>query len=448
MLKDAQGLDITTAAAEAIAAIDQFIDQSLSYGKQAESAILQAVSADPTCAIAHAFAAAYYLSQESAVAWEQAIPYLRAAIRHQAKASQRERWWVKAIVAWARGDIDQAIAVHETITEQYPQDLLSVQQGQYHYFYQGDQAGLLQIAEKVLPANYEQPHLHYLYGMIAFGLEQCHRLSEAEAMGRKAIAINRDDPWAHHAVAHVMETQGRVEEGIAWMEGLADTWEGCNSMLYTHNWWHIALYYLEHQDFSTVLHLYDTKVWGRARPDAPKDQVGAIALLLRLELRGVEVGATRWREIAAHLSPRIHEHALPFQDLHYVYALALTEQQEQVQEMLESMEAHAHRIQPTLQQPWIEIALPAAKGMVAHAQGDWQQAIALLQPVLSRLGAIGGSHAQRELFEQVYADAFRQAEQREVHYLTGKQHASDLVRNSHQKLTSIYNHQTLAAKAS
>ena len=447
MLKDAQGLDVTTASAEAIAAIDQFIDQCPSYGKQAESAILQALSADPTCAIAHAYAAAYYLSQESAVAWEQAIPYLRAAIQHQSKATQREQRWVRAVVAWARGDIDQAIAEHEVITNQYPQDLLSVQQGQYHYFYQGDQARLLQIAEKVLLANHQHPHLHYLYGMIAFGLEQCHRLTEAEAMGRKATAMNRHDPWAHHAVAHVLETQGRVEEGIAWMESLADTWEHCNSMLYTHNWWHIALYYLERQDFSTVLHLYDTKVWGRSRPDSPKDQVGAIALLLRLELRKVKVGAARWQELASYLSPRMHEHALPFQDLHYVYALARTHQREQVQEMVQSMEAHAHRIKPSLQQPWIEIALPAAKGMVAHAQQDWQQAIALLQPVLSRLGAIGGSHAQRDLFEQVYVDALRHVEQHEVHYFSFKQHSPEPSGTTNQKPTAIYGYQNLAAKA-
>ena len=74
---------------------------------------------------------------------------------------------------------------------------------------------LLAIAEKVLPANREN---HYLYGMIAFGLEQCHRLDEAEAVGRMAVAMDRNDPWAQHAVAHVMEMQGRLEEGIAWNE--------------------------------------------------------------------------------------------------------------------------------------------------------------------------------------------------------------------------------------
>jgi hypothetical protein len=62
-------------------------------------------------------------------------------------------------------------------------------------------------------------------------------------------------------------------------------------------------------------------VWGRAQKHTPKDQVGAIALLLRLDLAGVEVGS-RWRSLARPLQLRLAEHALPFQDLHYVYALA------------------------------------------------------------------------------------------------------------------------------
>jgi hypothetical protein len=94
--------------------------------------------------------------------------------------------------------------------------------------------------------------------------------------------MNRNDPWAHHAVAHVMEMQGRLDEGIAWMESLCDTWENCNSMLFTHNWWHIALYYLEKEDIAKVLTLYDNYVWGRAEKDSAKDQVGAISFITSL----------------------------------------------------------------------------------------------------------------------------------------------------------------------
>ncbi len=60
---------------------------------------------------------------------------------------------------------------------------------------------------------------------------------------------------------------------------------------------------------------------------------------------------------------------------------------------------------------WVEVAIPAAQGMAAHARGDWHRAIAELRPILSRLYQIGGSHAQRDLFEQVYLDAWLRAEQ-------------------------------------
>lgn len=406
MLRDSQGLDVTTDSAEAIAIVNDYMNQSLGYGNDA-LAILNAIEADPRCAIAHAYAATVYLSHESSESRQKALPYLNAAKRYKDRANEREQLYISAIEAWWIGAIERAIAYHEEIARKYPRDLLSVQMGQYHYFYQGNKQGLLQIAEKVLPAN---PENHYLHGMLAFGLEQCHRLDEAEAVGRLATQMNRNDPWAHHAVAHVMEMQGRIEEGITWMESLADTWENCNSMLYTHNWWHVALYYLENEAIEKVLELYDTHVWGRAWKESPKDQIGAISLLLRLELRGVNVDA-QWQELATYLTDRIHEHSLPFQDLHYVYALSKAGQVGLTTKMLKSMQTYAKTTQPLIQRTWTEIVLPAARGMVAHARRDWEHAIALLRPTLPHLHAIGGSHAQRDLFEQVYLDAWLRAEQ-------------------------------------
>lgn len=406
MLKDSQGLAVTTNSPDAIAAIDSFFTQSLSYGNKA-LVILNGIEADPTCVMANAHAAAYYLSLESSWSSRQAIPYLQAAKQYLGNANEREQLYVSAINAWATGDIEQAIADHEEIAQKFPRDLVSVQMAQYHYFYQGNKEGLLQIAEKVLPANREN---HFLHGMLAFGLEQCHRLEEAEEWGRRATQMNRHDPWAHHAVAHVMEMQGRLDEGIAWMESLSDTWESCNSLLYTHNWWHIALYYLEKAEIQKVLELYDKHIWGRAWKEFSKDQVGAISLLLRLELRGQDVG-DRWRELVPYLQERIHEHALPFQDLHYIYALQRANQADLANEMLLSMQAYAKTVKPYLQQTWAEVALPAAKGMVAYAKRDWESAIAQLRFALPRLYQLGGSHAQRDLFEQLYLDAWLRAEQ-------------------------------------
>ncbi len=404
MLKDAQGLDVTTVSEQAIAAIDNHIDQCLCYGNCAETSILKAVAADSTCILANAHTAAYYLAQENALSYQQALPFLREAKKYLPQANERERLYVLATEAWSLGKIDQAIACCDELVLRFPQDILAVQRGQYHYFYQGNRAGLTSIAETALDTN---PDNHYLLGMLAFGLEQCDRLSEAEHIGRWAVDLNRRDPWAHHAVAHVMESQGRYEEGIIWMENLADAWEDCNSMLYTHNWWHIALFYLSKGDQSKVLSLYDQHIWGKAQKNAPKDQVGAISLLLRLELKGLNIGR-RWRELSDYLAARIHEHALPFQDLHYVYALARANQLDLAREMLSSMEAHALTVQPCLQSAWQEVAIPAARGAIAHAIQDWKKSARAFKPILHRLHEIGGSKAQRVLFEQIYVDARKQ----------------------------------------
>jgi tetratricopeptide (TPR) repeat protein len=407
MFTDLQGLRISTHSAEALDHINRFIHQALGYGNQAETVIAQALAADPSCAIAHAYAANYWLSQESREGQIRAVPYLRAAQCNKTDATLREQLYVDAITDWANSRINAAIARHECIVEQFPQDLMAVQQGQYHYFYLGAQESLLNIAEKALPANAGN---HYLYGMVAFGLEQCQRLEEAEQLGRAAIALNRQDPWAQHAVAHVLETQGRIAEGITWMEEFVDTWNTCNSMLYTHNWWHVALYYLKQGDVQKGLQLYDSHIWGKARQTSPKDQVGAIALLLRLELQGLAVGDARWHTLASHVRARVYEHRLPFQDLHYIYALARAGEGDRVDKMLRSTMARIPQLDTHQQSIWKELFLPIAQGFVAHALGHYQKAAEWIAPVLAHLWRLGGSHAQRELFVQVYRNALSQAE--------------------------------------
>jgi hypothetical protein len=120
-----------------------------------------------------------------------------------------------------------------------------------------------------------------------------------------------------------------------------------------------------------VLELYDTQIWGRANQKAAKDQVGAIATLLRLELRGIDVG-DRWHTLSPFLQSRLHDHALPFQDLHYVYALARGGQLDWLREMLTSQQAHAATVHSDQRYSWTEIAIPAARGLVAHAQATGQ----------------------------------------------------------------------------
>jgi hypothetical protein len=403
MLMDAQGLAVTTDSLDIINIINQFTHQLLSYGNQT-NILLQGLNIDPTNVLLNTHAAALNLFSETAAAPIGAAPYLQTAKANLTNATEREQLYFYAINAWAQRNVQQALVYHSELADRYPRDLVAVLIGQYHYFYAGDNYGLLQLIQRIVPANCEN---HHVYGMLAFALEQCHRLSEAEAVGRQAVEMDRHDPWAHHAVAHVLDTQGRLEEGIAWMEGLADVWESCGSFL-THNWWHVALYYLDLENFSTVLRLYDIYIWGRAVQTYAPCQVDAIALLVRLELLGVDVG-DRWHAIAVSLADRIHDHVFPLTDVHYIYALVRSGQTDLAAAMLHSMQAHAAIAHPSIQETWIDVALPTAQGMAAHADGHWSSAVAYLGTALPKMQAIGGSHAQRDVFEQVYLDALIRA---------------------------------------
>jgi hypothetical protein len=85
-----------------------------------------------------------------------------------------------------------------------------------------------------------------------------------------------DEPWAQHALAHVMLTEGRLREGRAFMDAVSGGWAGLTSFMRTHNWWHLALFHLELGDDAAALRLYDQEVWGVDKTYS-QDQVGAVS---------------------------------------------------------------------------------------------------------------------------------------------------------------------------
>lgn len=325
--------------------------------------------------------------------------------------SERERSFAAAIQAWADGDVDTAIAHHAAILEQFPQDLCSLKLAQYHAFNRGDSPTMLRLALQARPtSNGQAAHA----GMLAFAFEQCHRLGQAETAARDALAVKPHEPWAQHALAHVLLTQGRLREGEQFMRASSGGWSGLTSFMRTHNWWHLALFLIELGDEREALRLYDHEVWGVDKTYS-QDQIGAVSLLARLELAGVDVGE-RWRELAQFLAVRVHDQVQPFLDMQYLYGLARAGRDEALP-LLRAVESFAANLlrgggahtQAELHRAWAEVCLPACRGLLAHAQGQWAEAASQLELALPRLARIGGSHAQRELFGQIHLDALQRA---------------------------------------
>lgn len=408
MLRDLYDNPVSTTVPAALDAVDEFARQFLGYG-QGAGIVLKAAEADPGWAYGQALAAGLWMFMESPAGLPKAKRHAEAARSARRDATDREAAVTAAILAWVEGDMDRALALHEAIARDHPRDIVATKIGQYHYFNRGDGDGILRLADAILP---EAGDVGFVHGMRAFGLEQTHRLAEAEEAGRHATAMNRADPWAHHAVAHVMETQGRVEEGIAWMTDLADTWDGCNSFMLTHNWWHTALFHIDREAPDAALDLYDTRVWGVWK-DYSQDQINAVSLLARLELAGLDVG-DRWQDVADHLMGRTSDQVNGFLDLQYLYGLARAERQPAAEALLENLRRKANAVaRPFDRLVWAETVLPAAEGLMAYAAGAYDRAADRLGRARQTLVRAGGSHAQRDLFEQIWLDALERAGRRE-----------------------------------
>jgi hypothetical protein len=398
MLRDWLGNEVTASGAATVVGIDDFVGGFLAYETRAVN-ILAAADADQDSALANAYAAMLWLFLESPEGPQKAAPYLARAEAAAPRATERERMTVAAMRAWADNDVPAALAIGEQAADAYPRDLALAKATQYHAFNIGDSPGMLRIAQKILPASADVPYAH---GLAAFGYEQCHLLAEAERAARTAIGLKRKEPWAHHALAHVLLTQGRNEEGRAFLEDVKDSWVDLNSFMLTHNWWHLSLVMIEQGEADRVLDHYTTHIWGVWK-EYSQDQIGAVSLLARLELAGVDVG-DRWQDLADHLRPRVHDHVQPFLDMHYLYGLARAGRTE-ADTMLDSVRAHADASANVVRAAWQEVAVPACEGLVAHARGDYPIAAKRLLGVLPRMAEIGGSHAQRDLFDQLADDA-------------------------------------------
>ncbi|HEC08862.1 MAG TPA: tetratricopeptide repeat protein [Acidimicrobiales bacterium] len=400
---DSQGLEVATDSPATMAAIDAFGESFLGYGLDAPR-ILDGVEADPGCVMARSLAAALHLFDESPGSRRLASDQLAAARPHLDSATPRERLTHEGVEAWARCRYDAAMAAHEEIAARWPRDLVSVKFGQYHAFNRGDTGRMLQMIESVIDHNDDRAYAH---GMYAFALEQTRQMAMAEREGRLATSMQRREPWAHHAVAHCLDSGGRLQEGVEWMHSLSDTWADCNSFMYTHNWWHTAVFHLDRDEPEIALQIYDRHVWP-VLPTYSQDQIGAVALLARLEVRDVDVG-DRWEEVAGYLDSRTGDHVEPFLDLHYLYGLARAGHLEEARLLLSNIEDHAGTCDPFVREAWAEVAVPAARALLAHATGQWRTSLEGLTTVLPRLQSIGGSHAQRDLFGLLHWDAARRA---------------------------------------
>jgi hypothetical protein len=408
MQLDIHGLPISTNA-EGAAAFDRTLLGYLKYRADAAQQLADTLAADGEFALAHClkgyFAMLSYKQANVATAQNTA----QNARRFAGNATPREQAHVAALKAWIAGDLDRTLNIWEQILVEHPHDVLAFRLAHFNNFWLGRPGEMRASVERVKPKW--SPELTG-YGTIlschCFSLEECGDYGTAEISGRAAIEIDPGDVWGTHAVAHIMEMQGRHGEGIKWLDELERNWEGAANLVH-HLWWHRALFHLERREFDAVLDLYDRRFRNLgspltvAQPDLYIDVQNAASMLFRLELIGIDVG-DRWTEIADKAEARIGDCLSAFTLPHWMMALAATGRDAAARRMLDAMRAFGAG-DGTVAGIVRDVALPVCEAVLAYRKREYARVLDIMRPVLGAMYQLGGSHAQQDVLFQLFTDA-------------------------------------------
>jgi hypothetical protein len=345
--------------------------------------------------------AGFLLSLTEPALLAEAAAHLSHARALAAHDTARERAHLEAVQQVLEGRWHAACRTWDEILVQHPRDALALQWAQLWDFYRGDAAALRGRPARALPEWDERDPLYaHVLALHAFGLEESNLQPQAEETGRRALALNPRAPWAVHAVAHVMEMQGRFEEGGAWLRQHQAAWAEGNGFA-GHLWWHKALFRLEAMDTAGVLRLLDSHLSGEAL-QITLQRVDAAAMLWRLHLLGEDV-ATRCRELLEGWE--LGEGSAgyyAFNDVHAVLAMLGAGDAHRAEGYVARCAQRAMAPEDARRanhQMAREVGLPLMRGLLAFARGQRQAACEQIYPVRTLAQRFGGSHAQRDLID-------------------------------------------------
>jgi tetratricopeptide (TPR) repeat protein len=404
MRSDQRGIPLTTESDAAAAAYDETVTHYLEFRLAATPSLKKLLEADPDFAMGHCLKG-FLLSGFHSVALQGKIAEsLAAAEALSQHVTWREKASIAALAALHRGDSIGACRIWDEILVEHPRDLLSARLHHHYSFWLGRNYGMRDGAGRLLSSWDENvPGYGFLLGMHAFGLEESGDYAAAEASARRAVELNSDDLWAVHALGHVFEMQGRLDEGLALLTVSPDAWADRNPMK-EHLYWHLAMFALESGDHERVLMLYDDAIFPEPN-DFYLNIQNAVSILLRLELRGVDVG-NRWDMLANICSGRIGDHFQSFTDTHVMIALARRGFDIDIARFTTSLfefSAAAHG--SVAAENARSLTLPLSEAIAAYFKGNHQRCIERLLPIRLDYARIGASHAQRDIFSQILIDA-------------------------------------------
>lgn len=393
-----------TAASETVAQ-DLFttIDNFLTYRADTFDCLDAILEADLECPAAWILKGYQFLLSRSLSLRPRALEAHDRATLTTPPGNSREQLHASALKAWAEGDLRRAQLIFDRIATEYPLDLLALRLQHVNAIFFG-RPDILRTSVTRSLSDWDDtiPGAGIVYGMVCMGLEEVGEYERAERLGKRGVELEPNDLWGIHSVAHVLEAQGRLKDGIEWMQRPKGFWEGRNVTRH-HLWWHEALFMFDAADYDATIAYYDDRLAPGATQPGYLELSNCASLLFRLDVAGQDCG-DRWGELVKRCRHLAEDRALTFSDVHMIVALTMAKEGTALDRMAKDLANYADQGGTFDQETSGKISVPLATAMQARLSGDFQSATEILLDARFDFQSMGGSVAQRDMLDVLLID--------------------------------------------
>ncbi|MEQ9640726.1 MAG: tetratricopeptide repeat protein [Alphaproteobacteria bacterium] len=406
MAQDRFGLPVNCDQPAAVALYTEGLDLLLSANAGAAERLDAALAEAPDFALAHAARAR--LAQMYA---QPAVAREHAGIARKQARGEREQGHVEAIALAVEGRAGDAMAQVARHARDFPRDALplSLALGVY---------GLLGFSGRVDHHEAQRDLLEsvahgwdedwWFLTYLGWSYAETFDPAKGAPLLDRALELNPRNAHAAHARAHAYYEAGEAAAGRDFVAAWLPDYDR-DSQLHCHLTWHTALFALQLGDVDAALALYDDAI----RPDVATSPplftlADAASLLWRLAAYGQTVDTAAWGPVAALAGNAFPHAGLPFADVHATMAAAaagadVAARIAEIDALVAAGKLAAGPVVPAL-----------CRGLAAFDAGEPDRAVAILEPALSELARIGGSHAQRDVIEDTVIIGYLRAGQNQA----------------------------------
>jgi tetratricopeptide (TPR) repeat protein len=396
LLKDRFGLPVTTSSAAALADYVAAVDLLLSAWPGARARLDRAIAADPDFALAH-------IARARLLQLQARMPEARAAAARARslldRVTARERRHIEAIGLSIAGAAGQALAVVRDHVAEYPRDALplSLALGVFGLLgFSGRRdhhEAQLALLEELAP---RWGNDWWFLGYLGWAYIETGQVSKGTELVERSLASNLRNAHAAHQRVHGFFETGDAAGGAGFVENWLQGYDRAGH-LHCHLSWHLALFELARGNAERARAVYLDSIRPSVAKAAPMLVLAdAASFLWRWRFYETDPPLEdEWTEVAAHARRHFPHAGLAFADLHTSLVEAGTGDEKGLQSRIDGLRSLARdgRLPPG------EVAPALCAGVAALGRGDNAEAAQILEPALADLPRIGGSHAQREVFE-------------------------------------------------